>query len=313
MGPCGEEHHLCSSRLSKPGVEGRLVSCTVSSLGAAPLAPRDADFMLGGCSSGSLAALSSRTGMRDAGPGDELCTTIAGVEAASGFLCWARSESLRERDRASWAGGGDLRRGEMGQWGVLSPELDPEAALTGLGTREGSCDNAAGASWGMFADDRARWMAAAEGTVAGGPGRLGPLFGLTSVLLLRDRRPALGSGPDTALRAGGRDGEVSREDNGEAAVDGEPDTLSERAPLSVWDRSGADPDALSAAAGACADAGAGAFEAAAAGVVVVGEVLEGSADSAAPVTERKPEPASVSSVIAGDDSAWGRGPASACC
>jgi hypothetical protein len=156
-------------------------------------------------------------------------------------------------------------------------------------------------------------MAAAEGTVAAGPDRLGPRFGLTSVLLLRDRRPDLGSGPDTALRAGGRAGEVSREDNGEAAVDGEPDTLSERAPLSVWVRRRAVPDALSAGAGA----GTIVFEDAAVGVVeaedeaVVLVLAAGSADSAAPVTERKA--VSESSVIVGDQCAWGRGPASACC
>jgi hypothetical protein len=171
----------------------------------------------------------------------------------------------------------------------------------------------------VFADDRARWMAAAEGIVALGAGKLGPLFGLTSVLLLRDRRPDLGSGPDVALRTGGRAGEVSREDSGEAVVDGEPDTLSERAPLSVWERMGAGPDALSAAAGVDAgvDAGAGAFVVV--GVVEVeveGEAVvlaAGSADSAAPVRERKPGSVPASSVIVGDGCAWGRGPACAYC
>jgi hypothetical protein len=159
-------------------------------------------------------------------------------------------------------------------------------------------------------------MAAAEGTVAAGPDRLGPRFGLTSVLL-RDRRPDLGSGPDTAFRAGGREGDESREDSGEAAVEGEPDTLSERGPLSVWERRGATPDALSAGASADGGAEAGVLEAGAVGVVeaeeeaVVLVLAVGSADSAAPVTERKP--VSVSSVIAGDECAWGRGPASACC
>jgi hypothetical protein len=71
--------------------------------------------MLEGGSSGSLATLSSLTGMRDGGPGDELCTTIAGVEADSGFLSWVRNEFLRERERVSVAGGGDFNRGEMGQ------------------------------------------------------------------------------------------------------------------------------------------------------------------------------------------------------
>jgi hypothetical protein len=42
--------------------------------------------MLSAGSSGSLATDSSRTGMREPGAGDELWTTIAGVDCASGFL-----------------------------------------------------------------------------------------------------------------------------------------------------------------------------------------------------------------------------------
>lgn len=80
---------------------------------------------------------------------------MAGVDAGSVFLGWLRSEFFRERERASGAGGGDFNRGETGQWGVLSPELEPEVVLEGRGTREGSCEDAGG-SWGMFADDRAR-------------------------------------------------------------------------------------------------------------------------------------------------------------
>lgn len=68
--------YLCGSRPSNPGVAGRLDSCTVSSLGATPLAPRDGPFMLklmvgSSCSPG--VATSSLAGMRwaEAGDGDE--------------------------------------------------------------------------------------------------------------------------------------------------------------------------------------------------------------------------------------------------
>jgi hypothetical protein len=101
---------------SKPGVVGKLDSCTVSSFGAAPLAPREGALTLIAGSSESLATASSLTRMRVAGPGDELWTTIAGVDCVSGFLNWLRMELAREREseRPS-VGGGDFRRGEMGQ------------------------------------------------------------------------------------------------------------------------------------------------------------------------------------------------------
>jgi hypothetical protein len=71
--------YLSASRPSKPGVAGKLDSCTVSSLGATPLAPRDGTFVLITGSSGSPAG-SSLTGMRECGTGEELCTTMAGVD-----------------------------------------------------------------------------------------------------------------------------------------------------------------------------------------------------------------------------------------
>lgn len=64
--------------------------------------------------------------MRDEGAGDELKTTMEGVDEVSGFFCWVRSEFRRDRERASDVGGGDFNRGETGQWGVLSPELVPD-------------------------------------------------------------------------------------------------------------------------------------------------------------------------------------------
>jgi hypothetical protein len=160
---------------------------------------------------------SSCTGKRDVGTGDELCTIMDGVGPDSDFLVWVRSEFRRERERVSEVGGGDFKRGETGQWGVVSPELVPELPFVGRGTREGSCGDA-GESWGTMVPESARWMAAAEGTVAPAPARLGPLFGLTSVLLLRERRPDLGLGP--GWRCDWRLGDVSRDDIGEFVVDG---------------------------------------------------------------------------------------------
>lgn len=63
------------------------------------------------------------------------------------------------------------------------------------------------------------------------PARLGPLLGLTSVLLFRDLNPDFAVVPD--CRSGGLAGELSLEDNGEFAVDGEPETVSDRDPLSA--------------------------------------------------------------------------------
>lgn len=119
---------------------------------------------------------------------------------------------------------------------MFSPEFVPDVDFKGRGTRAGSCVDAGG-RLGIFADDRARCMAAAEGTVVLEPARLGPLLGLTSVLLLRERSVDLGRGPDGGCwRWGGRAGDVSREDMGEFAVDGEPEAFSEREPLRAWCR-----------------------------------------------------------------------------
>lgn len=60
---------------------------------------------------------------------------MAGAEAAaSGLRAAVRCDELRrERERES-LGGGDLMRGEAGQWGVESPELGPEVVgLRGRG------------------------------------------------------------------------------------------------------------------------------------------------------------------------------------
>jgi len=62
--------YSCESRPSKPGVAGRLDSWTVSSLGAAPLAPRDGALAVMTGSSASLAAVSSLAGKRTSEAGD---------------------------------------------------------------------------------------------------------------------------------------------------------------------------------------------------------------------------------------------------
>jgi hypothetical protein len=245
--------YLCGSRPSKPGVAGRLDSCTVSSLGATPLAPREGALMLItiGRSSSPGVTTSSLTGTRDvgAGEGDECWTTIEGVDATSGFLAWVRSELRREREwERTSDGGGDLTRGEAGQWGVLSPESTAEGDFKGRGALIESLA-AVGGSCGMLADERARWMAAAER-----PGELalGPRLGLTSVLLLLERSAAcdcdcdcdcdcertLGPGGAAVLRGKLRAGEASREGSAELAGDGEPDAFafSERSRASDWRR-----------------------------------------------------------------------------
>jgi hypothetical protein len=75
-------------------------------------------------------------------------------------------------------------------------------------------------------------MAAAVGTDGFGFATLAPLLGLASVLAFRERGTDLEvEGPAAPCwRWGGRAGELSREDCGELAVDGELDTLSAREP-----------------------------------------------------------------------------------
>jgi len=157
-------------------------------------------------------------------------------------------------------------------------------------------------------------MAAAEGMVVLEPARLGPLFGETSVLLLRDRRPDLGKVPEElAWRCDGRAGEVSREDCGEFALDGDRDTFSERAPFRLWCRCIGAVGALSDAE-AEAGAGGGALFVEDSRVAV-GDVWGGVVDSAWPVREWK-----VSSVVSGmmvnvlavQWWAWGPGASVAC-
>lgn len=136
-------------------------------------------------------------------------------------------------------------------------------------------------------------MAAAEGTVLLVLATLGPLLGLASVEFLRERSPDFGRAPvDACWRWDGRAGEVSREDCGEFAFDGEPDAVREREPLRAWCR-------IWGATSPLSDAGTGgralfavgswmeAIEAWGAGVVVEVLAAAGSADSAAPVMERK--------------------------
>lgn len=229
--------YLCGSTSSKPGVAGRLDSCTVSSLGATPLAPREEPLMLMPGSSWSPAATSSFTGTREfgAGDGEECWTIIEGVDATSGFLGCARRELRRDLERAS-GGGGDLRRGETGHWGVLSPEASAAGDFKARGALIESVVEVGG-SCGMFSLERARCIAAAEG-----PEELvlgGPRLGLTSVLLFRERRPLRARGPGgaaAAVRCRLRAGEASRELMAELAGDGEPDALCERSLARDWRR-----------------------------------------------------------------------------
>jgi hypothetical protein len=123
----------------------------------------------------------------------------------------------------------------MGQWGALSPELDPDVAFRGRGALMVStedADDAAGSS-GMLVEDSARCMAAADGELLA-LAKLEPRFGLASVLLLREVRPGRElEVPEGALeRWCGRAGDASREDKGDLG-DGVPDMLSARMPARV--------------------------------------------------------------------------------
>ena len=139
---------------------------------------------------------SSLTGKRETEAGDELWTTIAGVDWASGFLICERSELVRERERPSSPGGGDLRRGERGQWGVVSPEFGFDDGLEARVARTVSVDDV-GVSSGMLVEERARCTPGATAELD----RLEPRLGLASALLLRERKPGRTLAPDgVALR-----------------------------------------------------------------------------------------------------------------
>jgi hypothetical protein len=157
----------------------------------------------------------------------------------------------------------------------------------------------------VLVDDRARCIAAADGIVVLDPARLGPLLGLTSVLLFLDLSPDFGRGPDAlCCLSGGLAGELSLEDIGEFAVDGEPEMVRERGPLGAWD--------LICAEGSFSEVDVG-------GCALFVEVVSaeaafwtwpllgaGSADSNCPVIERKPF-SLVVMMLSG--SAWGFGSA----
>ena len=179
----------------------------------------------------------------------------------------------------------------------MSLELGPEDGFEGLGTREGSWVEATGGSCGMLVDERARWMAAAEGMVELGPAVLEPRLGLASLLLLREARVDLGCvSAGWVLRCEGRAGDELREDMGELAADCVPDRVSERAPLVDGWRMGA--AALSAGVGAAEGVAAeGVGVGVGVGVALdVGVVLDeagaeaGSAVSGEPVSERNESP-----------------------
>jgi hypothetical protein len=143
--------YLPTASVSKAGVVGKLASWTVSNFGATPDEPRELVFMVMGWSSESTLVSSSWTGIRELGTGDELWTTIDGVDADSGLFACERMELRREREWFSEVGGGDFNRGDTGQWGVESPELEVEAGFKDRESRAGSWVEADG-SWGMAAE-----------------------------------------------------------------------------------------------------------------------------------------------------------------
>jgi hypothetical protein len=95
-------------------------------------------------------------------------TTMLGARVGmSGMRC-DRKESRREED-----GGGDLRRGDTGHDGVLSP--DAPVAARDRGILDVFSDTVVGWSCGVAAVDSARCMAAAEGILGACPVILGGL------------------------------------------------------------------------------------------------------------------------------------------
>jgi hypothetical protein len=87
----------------------------------------------------------------------------------SGFLC-VRKGSRRETD-----GGGDLSRGDIGQEGVESPDTLTLARCDRWGSLDIVSETVVGCSWGAVAVERARCIAAAEGTLVVWPVMLGGL------------------------------------------------------------------------------------------------------------------------------------------
>ena len=84
---------------------------------------------------------------------------MLGGAAASGFFC-AVAEPLRELVPE---GGGDFKRGDVGQCGVLSS--DAPALLGALGSFETPSGTGPACKLGTFAADNALCIAAAEGCV----------------------------------------------------------------------------------------------------------------------------------------------------
>jgi hypothetical protein len=137
------------------GVTGKLVSCTVSSVGAplVPLLPAFAGCIV--CSSASGLTSGAPAARSEDGGRMTMLDAIGGRSALRG----ERSDSRRAPD-----GGGDLSRGDIGQAGVLSPDtLEPD--LEARGSLDADSATAAGWSWGIAAAESARCMAAADGTV----------------------------------------------------------------------------------------------------------------------------------------------------
>jgi hypothetical protein len=100
--------------------------------------------------------------------GVDRCTTMLGASVGiSGFFC-ERKESRRKLD-----GGGDLSRGDTGQDGVVSP--DGTLLLCVRGSLEDGSEGLEGWSWGVAAAERARCIAAADGTLVLCPVMLGGL------------------------------------------------------------------------------------------------------------------------------------------
>lgn len=102
----------------------------------------------------------------------ELCTTTLGAAVP----LWLKFEFRRERTAV---GGGERRRGDCGHVGVVSPEPMAVRCCI-LGSFETASVTGPPWSWGTLVADKARCMAAAEGTVPAVADKAGGRCGLLS-------------------------------------------------------------------------------------------------------------------------------------
>jgi len=188
----------------RAGVAGRLLSATVSRANPPALTPRAGVLKEG--REPMLSVSSSLDSREERSGGDAVATRFDEIFGGGGSLSafFRAGIELRPVERD---GGGDLSRGEIGQWGECPPDLLTLSVLEPSRTPS----TPAGGRDGLFAD-KARCTAAAEGIEAKEAGNADKRVGLVSRLLFPDRGDWAAGGMD--VRARGRLGEPLREGSG---------------------------------------------------------------------------------------------------